>query len=166
MGAWFKDHQYALHAWSEEELKESYRDTDISMPYLELLAILHAVNIWQKELAHCAIDLQSDCDPVVESINRGYSKQPDQHHLLRILFFITSLNGIFISCSHIKGVDNDVADALSRAAHHDYKQQGKLLTDLFLSIPSVQAAHRGIHPVSRREIQPLPSENWKLLRKN
>jgi ribonuclease HI len=166
MGAWFKNHQYALHAWSDAELKDSHREKDLSMPYLELLAILHAVNIWQKEVKNGYIDLQSDCDPVVQGINKGYSKQPSLHHLLRILFFITSLNGIFISCSHIAGVDNKEADALSRAANANFKKQNNLLTDLFFSLSSAKVCQLQGQQLVQRKIQTLPSENWSLLKRN
>jgi hypothetical protein len=165
MGAWFKGHQYVLHAWSEKELKEATREQAISMPYLELLSILHSVNVWQKELANNAIDLQSDCDPVVKAINKGYSREPSLHHLLRLLFFITSLNKIYISCSHIAGVDNKEADALSRAANHDNQIQNSLLTAHFMSLSSVQDSIKEQELV-QKTIQPLPLEDWNSLKKN
>ena len=165
MGAWFKDHQYVLHAWSPEELKEAARAKTISMPYLELLSILHSVNIWQKELSSSAIELQSDCKPVVEAINKGYSKEPSLHHLLRLLFFVTSLNSIFISCSHIPGVDNKQADALSRAACKNSHEQHRLLTKHFLSLSSVQDSIRQ-QKLIQKTVQPLPLEDWNLLKVN
>jgi ribonuclease HI len=165
MGAWFREHEYLLHAWSEKELKEATREQTISMPYLELLSILHSVNVWQKELANNAIDLQSDCDPVVQAINKGYSREPSLHHLLRLLFFITSLNKIYISCSHIAGVDNKEADALSRAANQNPQVQANLLTAHFLSLSSVQESIK-VQDLVQRMIQPLPLENWNVLKVN
>jgi hypothetical protein len=146
-------------------LKDARRKKTISMPYLELLSILYSVNIWQKELANSAIDLQSDCGPVVKAINRGYSKQSNLHHLLRLLFFITSLNNIFISCTHIPGVANIEADVLSRAARHDPVEQQRLLTLHFFTVLSVQQSLR-TQPLSRRTILPLPLEDWRGLNRS
>lgn len=77
MGAWLRtaspQHfpQYLLHAWTATELQLAQRNSRMSMPFLELLAAVLAVYLWRKELSKSAVDLQLDCKPVVDAINKG-----------------------------------------------------------------------------------------------
>ncbi len=145
MGGWLRlpshpsheSPQYALHAWTESELQLAARKSRVSMPFLELLAVILSVYMWREELSESALDLQCDCKSVVDAINKGYSPTPGTHQLLLSLFFISNKYKIFISCTHIQGVKNEIADALSRSARHDTHHQNSLLSSLFFSLPSV-----------------------------
>jgi ribonuclease HI len=135
MGAFLQGRQFLLHAWTDKEIAASFRNQRISMPFLELLAILYAVHTWHKQLADSALELQSDSHTVVQCIQKGFhAKDPFMHHLLRTLLHITITNRIFISCTHLPGVMNIHADALSRAAHRDSLTQTRNLDTMFFSL--------------------------------
>jgi hypothetical protein len=57
MGAFFAGSQYTLHSWDTDELNRAQRTSKISMPYLELLALVHSINIWKDELRGKALIL-------------------------------------------------------------------------------------------------------------
>ena len=132
------------------------------MPFLEFLSIIYAVYTWHKELAGTALELQSDCDPVVQAIQRGYSDKPKIHQLIRVLIHITTSHSIFISCAHLPGALNAEADALSRSARTSAADQAQLLTDSFFSLPSVQYAslHAGPGGLVHCPLLRPPSMIW------
>lgn len=127
------------------------------MPFLEFLSIIYAVYTWHKELAGTALELQSDCDPVVQAIQRGYSDKPKIHQLIRVLIHITTHNSIFISYSHLAGALNVEADALSRSARRSASEQSKLLTDSFFPLSSVQNARSHREGLLHSPVLRLPS---------
>jgi hypothetical protein len=141
MGAWLVTPNgqalYLLHAWSADELLQAHRIRRLSMPFLELLAVVFAVLTWHKELANSVVDLRSDCTGVVHALTSDYSKSPQSHQLLLSLYLITTVNRITIRFSHIPGKDNVEADALSRAASIDTHRQDSLLEGTFFPLPSV-----------------------------
>ena len=65
---------------------------------------------WQNQnvLAHC------DNQSAVDVINASYSRDACLMHLLRCLFFITAQNQITLGATHIPGMANVAADAISR----------------------------------------------------
>jgi hypothetical protein len=142
MGAWLiratGDAHYLLHAWSDGELRRAQRLKRLSMPFLELLAVVLAVLAWQNELADSALELRSDCSGVVHSLTSDYSSTPQSHRLLLSLYLITTINHVFIRFSHIPGLENLEADALSRAANRDTHQEAALLSLKFFALPSVR----------------------------
>jgi len=168
MGAWlrrphhpsYETPQYLLHAWTATELKDAHRKTTLSMPFLELLSVVIAVYTWRNELAGSPVDLQSDCKPVVDAINKGYSSIPLTHQLLLCLFFITNKYNIFISCTHIAGEKNTEADVLSRIACNDIHQQTLSLSSDFYPLPSVAIFHSTNHLI-QKETEALPSLLYK-----
>lgn len=167
MGGWLRrpshpsyDHpQYTLHAWTDEEQRLAVRVKRASMPFLELLAVVLSVYVWREELASSALDLQSDCQAVVDAINKGYSPKLRTHQLLLTLFFISNKYKIFISCSHIAGRNNVEADALSRSADTDTHLQSSRLNSLFFSLSSVSVFHSS-HRLVYKEMEALPSSTY------
>jgi hypothetical protein len=145
MGGFYGGRQYTLHAWEADELQQAQRKRTISMPYLELLALIHSLNIWKDELKGKALILHCDCKPVVDAINTGRSYSADMMDLLRTFIYIINLHHIFIHCVHIAGVTNIYADLLSRST----------CDKDFLSLPQLAGVH-----LSRRYIQPLPIQDW------
>ena len=69
-----------------------------------------------------------DNSAVVAIINKGDSREPDVMHLMRCLIFLKAKFQFTLFASHIKGVKNDRADALSRdnlqyfMSHHPQAQ--------------------------------------------
>ena len=145
MGAFFAGKQYTLHSWDTNELKRALRKQTISMPYLELLSLIHSINIWKDELKGKALILHCDCKPVVDAINTGRSYEAHMMDLLRTFIYIINLNKIFIHCIHIPGVTNIYADLLSRSTSDQD----------FLNLPQLIGV-----PLLRKYIQPLPIQDW------
>ena len=115
------------------------------MPYLELLSLIHSINIWKDELKGKALILHCDCKPVVDAINTGRSYEAHMMDLLRTFIYIINLNKIFIHCIHIPGVTNIYADLLSRSTSDQD----------FLNLPQLIGV-----PLLRKYIQPLPIQDW------
>ncbi len=80
----------------------------------ELLPIIIAAAIWgsswvgKKVLCHC------DNQAVVEVIRGGYCRESAMAHMLRCLFYLEASSDLHLSAVHIPGIDNGVADAISR----------------------------------------------------
>ena len=145
MGALYNNSQYSLHAWEAKELAAAQRHARISMPYLELLALVHSLNIWSGELSGKALIVNCDCMPVVQAVNRGRSFDPGMMNLLRTLTYITCTNNIYIHCQHIAGITNIHADLLSRSiSDQEFLQQPQWNGVVLL----------------RKFIRPLPIPDW------
>ena len=86
----------------------------LSMPYLELLSLVLAVVTWSTMWSGMKIVFRSDCMPVVQSLNRRSSKIPRSMGLIRHLSTVAALHNFDFRCTHIAGVLNVAADALSR----------------------------------------------------
>jgi len=145
MGAFFQSNQYTLHTWDTDELNKAKRSKALSMPYLELLALVHSINIWKEELQGKALIIHCDCEPIVKAINSGRSYNKYIMSLLRTFIYITSLHNIFIHCVHIAGVTNIYADLLSRSTSDQE----------FLNLPQLHGVR-----LLRKYILPLPVQNW------
>ena len=77
----------------------------------ELLPILFAVAVWGAHWAGRRVECHCDNMAVV---NSGRSQDNTIMHLLRCLFFLAAHFHVQIRVTHIPGVDNVAADALSR----------------------------------------------------
>ena len=79
----------------------------------ELLPILFAVAIlgrhWSGRLVNCRCDNMA----VVSVVDSGYCRDTTMMHMLRCLFFMASHFNVAVQASHIPGVANIAADALS-----------------------------------------------------
>ncbi len=66
--------------------------------------------LWSRKcvLFHC------DNMAVVQLWRSGLSKAPLFMHLVRALFFVAATNNFHVTITHIAGVDNSIADSLSR----------------------------------------------------
>ena len=59
-------------------------------------------------MCHC------DNEAVVASIKGGYCRDPGMAHMLRYLFYLEARFDILLTATHVAGVDNKAADAISR----------------------------------------------------
>ena len=105
---WFKG------TWSVAQLARAWRKTRISMPYLEMHALVQAALVWGLEWRGKRIEFRCDCQPTVHAVNTRYSGDSDQQHLLRTLTSHACLHGYDFRAIHIAGITNTIADALSR----------------------------------------------------
>ena len=103
-GAWFRG------PWAPHQ----HLGPQISIAWQELYAIVLAAQVWghrwgrKRILAHC------DNLAVVKIWDRYSSKSSTIMSLVRKLHFIAASHHFIIKFSHIQGVDNGIADALSR----------------------------------------------------
>ena len=108
MGAYFKGHWTQLR-WPAEILR-----LNLSIAFLELYPIVVSVILWGSEMANRKILFRSDNQAVVSVINKQTSKCSRVMSLVRILVLQCLMHNIVFSAKHIPGVDNSIADALSR----------------------------------------------------
>ena len=80
----------------------------------ELVPIVIAAAIWGSQWQGQTIAVKCDNMAVVSIINKGTSHDPDAMHLARCLAFIKAKYDLELVASHIRGVENTIADALSR----------------------------------------------------
>lgn len=80
----------------------------------ELLPILFALAVWGAHWRGRLVECHCDNMAVVAVINSGRSRDATLMHLLRCLFFFSAHFHVQIRASHIPGVTNVAADALSR----------------------------------------------------
>jgi hypothetical protein len=100
--------------WPANVLAMARRRTRLSMPFLELYALVMAAMAWGHLWTAKKITFRCDCMPVVAAITRGSSRRPEMMHLLRLLAERACLCGFDFRCEHIPGVANTIADVLSR----------------------------------------------------
>ena len=101
--------------WSPAELAASAREKHLSMPFLELRALVLAAATWGAQWGGKKITFRCDCAPVVQMISLRGSKRADASHQLRELTALAGQHGFDFRCEHIPGVANTVADVLSRS---------------------------------------------------
>ena len=80
----------------------------------ELLPILFAMVVWGRQWKGQEIECRCDNMAVVAVINSGRSKETVLMHLLRCMFFIAAHFDLRVRATHVPGVSNTAADALSR----------------------------------------------------
>ncbi len=90
----------------------AYRDQNITVK--ELLPIVIAAAVWGPNWAGKTVRAHCDNSAVVAIVNSGSSREPEAMHLLRCLAFLEAKYSFYIFTTHIKGVLNTLADALSR----------------------------------------------------
>lgn len=112
-GATFGNEWFAGN-WSPEEIESSKRKKKVSMPYLELFAVVKAAATWGASWAGKKIIFRCDCKPIVQAITKRSSKNQHLMHLLRFLSSTACKFGFDFRVDHIAGVTNIAADALSR----------------------------------------------------
>jgi hypothetical protein len=113
MGAVFGKRWIAMR-WSEQWIKQGTREKAISMPFMELAAVVVAVNTWATEVARMTVVVYCDCLPVVEAASKGYSPKTGVMGLLRELAGLAMTHHLRLRFVHIPTDVNHVADLLSR----------------------------------------------------
>lgn len=100
--------------WARSELDTAQRREKLSMPFLELRAILLAVATWGQHWATRRIVLHTDCMPALHAINSRTSRDPAMAALVRQLMTYAARWRFDLRAKHVPGVLNVAADALSR----------------------------------------------------
>ena len=89
----------------------------------ELLPVVLACAIWGRYWAGRAVRFHCDNTGAVAVVNSGYSRIPEIMHLLRCLFFIRARFQVEVWATHTPGVQNGMADAISRNNLHYFLSQ-------------------------------------------
>lgn len=87
---------------------------NLSIAYKELYPIVVAADIWGADWHKRHIRFRSDNEAVVAMLNSRTSKVPNLMHLIRHLLSCAARHNFSFSALHIPGVNNSIADALSR----------------------------------------------------
>jgi hypothetical protein len=108
--------QWFHRRWTAEQ-EHLARDGGLSrdsMPWKELYAIVAAAatwgHLWQRKL----VCFFTDCMPVVQSVLKGASRTRRIMQLIRQLHFYAATHHFVYRIQHIPGVENVIADELSR----------------------------------------------------
>ncbi len=80
----------------------------------ELLPIVISVATWGKLWQGKLVIARCDNMAVVAIVNSGSSKEAEAMHLRRCLAFLEAKWAIHVRAEHVRGVDNELADAISR----------------------------------------------------
>ena len=112
--------QWFAGKWTPELRAIAMRKSRESMPFYELYALVAAAVTWGGSWTQRKVVFRSDCKPVVDAIKSQRSSDPSMMHLLRLLASTACRYGFDFRCDHIPGIDNIVADVLSR---HGYCQR-------------------------------------------
>ena len=87
---------------------------DLHITVKELAPIVVAAIMWGENWRGRSVLARCDNAAVVGIINSGSSRNPKAMHLMRCLTFLSARWQFRIRAAHIRGVDNILADALSR----------------------------------------------------
>lgn len=105
-GAYWGNH------WFQLQWPEGLEEWSIARK--ELLPIVIASMVWGQQWQRHRVRVHCDNEAVVEVMRAGYSKEPYLMHLLRCIFFVTAAYEITMWPTHVPGIENRIADAISR----------------------------------------------------
>ena len=103
---------FSGQAWFQ--LKWAQQLLGHSITIKELIPIVIAAAIWGHKWRGSTVQIMCDNAAVVNILNQNSSRDREVMHLLRCMAFITAKFQFLITASHIPGIENTAADALSR----------------------------------------------------
>lgn len=106
-----------------------------NITFLEYFPILAAVHMFEDQLANKKVIFHCDNAAVVEIINCQTSKCPRVMDLVRPFVLKCLQINVLIRAQHIKGVNNTIADALSRFDMQLFRELAPGATPQPLEIP-------------------------------
>nr|XP_034965330.1 uncharacterized protein LOC118082278 isoform X1 [Zootoca vivipara] len=109
-GVYLKGRWCAQHWPPEWRGKPLIRD----LTFLEFFPIVVAVHLWADEFKNRRVCFWTDNQAVVNVLSRQSSRSPRVSALLRAFVLLCLQLNIYFSAKFVPGVDNDIADALSR----------------------------------------------------
>lgn len=86
----------------------------LSIAYKELFPVVLAVELWGEQWCRQRVLFQVDNEAVVHILNSRTSPDPNIMHLLRSLLLVAARHCFTFSGIHVPGINNSIADALSR----------------------------------------------------
>ena len=127
--------------WTHGKWPLSVRLMQFSIAFLELFPIVLALRLWGPVLSNKCVIFWSDNEAVVTIINRQTSRCCHIMQLVRTLVIRCLELNIHFKARHIPGIDNGIADALSRFQ---------------------MARFRHLAPGADPNITPLPADLWNI----
>lgn len=100
--------------WFQFAWADSGYSPDVNIATKELVPIVMAAAIWGKYWVGLVVSCRCDNEAVVAVLNSRTSRDYSLMHLLRCLTFFEAKFSFRTVASHIAGVENSLADALSR----------------------------------------------------
>ena len=110
-GGFFQD-QWFNGVWPDN--LKSQNNSEISIAFQELYPVVIAAMLWGKYWSRKRILFYCDNQATVNIINKGRSTAPVIMKLMRHLVITAGLLNFAFIAEHVPGVDNSIADALSR----------------------------------------------------
>ncbi len=121
--------------WYSVQFPDDVLDKNLSINVLELLNVLAALRVFADDLANTTLHIRSDNATAIVMIQNGKGRCPEMLNCTRQIWSIAASRNINFKISHILGVDNTVADILSRK-HLDRNYFNK-----FLELREAHKAH-------------------------
>ncbi len=106
--------QWFSYPWTQQEVGLAQRAKRLSMPFLELLAIGHALATWGDQLHGMQVVLFSDNMGAVWALNKLFARDERLLALVRTIVTLTIQMRFVLRLRHVKSLDNVLADPLSR----------------------------------------------------
>ena len=113
-GAYLKGFWFA-GSWAPSQQQQS-------IAYKELFPVVIAAHVWGHMWCKRHVLFRSDNEAVVHILNTWTSKVPSLMQLLRSLLLSAARHSFSFSARHVPGVNNQIADALSRFRWQDFRQ--------------------------------------------
>ena len=109
---------------------------DLHISLLELYPIFLAFQLYGYEFKNRCICIHSDNIAVVHILNSFTSKDPLMMIMVRKLVLFCMLNNVYLKAHHISGINNTLADSISRFQMDKVFQLGKFLRPNPTPIPT------------------------------
>lgn len=131
-GCYFKG-RWVYYEWPVEwENHDIIRD----ITFLELAPIVLSVMLWGEELSCHKVQFHTDNIALVSILNTQSSRSPRIMFLIRKLVLMLMQYNIIFKAKHISGIDNGIADALSRKQWGRFQQLAPTANQVPDPIPS------------------------------
>ena len=101
----------------------------------ELLPIVLSCVVWGPVHSGYAVEFKCDNQSVVDSVNKGSSKEPMTMHLFQYLWFFSIYFGITVTISHIPGVVN-VANCREKISRIKFLQANPHTSSILVTTPT------------------------------
>ena len=127
-GAYFQGFWFSGQ-WAPPQLSQS-------IAYKELFPVVVAAHVWGSQWSRKHVLFRSDNEAVVHMLNSRTSKTPSLMRLLRSLLLSAARYSFSFSSRHVPGVNNLIADALSRFHWQDFRRLAPEAQPVPTSIPN------------------------------
>ena len=115
---------YSDRDWMHGEWDPQFMDkVDPSIAYLELYAVTIALTLWMHKYQNKGILIYCDNEGAVKIINSATSKCKNCMVLVRRMTLLSMKLNIWVFAQHIRGVDNEKSDLLSRGKINVFKDK-------------------------------------------